>query len=330
MIDHLVIKNFKSIREVVLQPKRVNLFIGEPNTGKTNLIEALALFSEGILIQETNNTAIQEVLRIQSISDLFWNCNVQHPFLVETEAISAEGTFQEKEQSLQIKYEFGTGNVSVAKLNVDAQLQGPAGGIPEEKLTRYYRFDGQIRESKRIASYLLPPHGSNLVSLLRSNPDILHRIQAMFRVQGYYLEIHPVKAELSVSKKESEDLYFRLPFESISQTFQRMVFYKAALESNQNSVLLLDEPDASTFPMYTKELAERIGLDESNQFFITTHNPYALGSIVEKTNRDELAVNIVTLRNFATEVYPLSQDQLSEVLDLNLDLFLNLDRFLER
>ena len=32
----------------ISMPKRVNLFIGEPNTGKTNILEALAVFSEGV------------------------------------------------------------------------------------------------------------------------------------------------------------------------------------------------------------------------------------------------------------------------------------------
>jgi AAA15 family ATPase/GTPase len=44
MIHKLSIRNFKSIRELDLDCRRVNVFIGEPNAGKTNLLEVLSLF----------------------------------------------------------------------------------------------------------------------------------------------------------------------------------------------------------------------------------------------------------------------------------------------
>ena len=47
MVDVLEIKNFKSIRELKLDCKRINIFIGEPNTGKSNILESLGLFSYG-------------------------------------------------------------------------------------------------------------------------------------------------------------------------------------------------------------------------------------------------------------------------------------------
>jgi len=45
LINLLIIKNFKSIKEAQLSCKRINLFIGEPNTGKSNLLESIALLS---------------------------------------------------------------------------------------------------------------------------------------------------------------------------------------------------------------------------------------------------------------------------------------------
>jgi len=45
MIKKLTIKRFKSIRDLSISCKRVNLFIGEPDTGKTNILEALNFLS---------------------------------------------------------------------------------------------------------------------------------------------------------------------------------------------------------------------------------------------------------------------------------------------
>ncbi|MCS6962894.1 AAA family ATPase [Thermoflexus sp.] len=44
-ISYLEIRNFKSIKELRIDCRRVNLFIGPPNTGKSNLLEALGGFS---------------------------------------------------------------------------------------------------------------------------------------------------------------------------------------------------------------------------------------------------------------------------------------------
>ena len=45
MIKNLEIKNFKSIKHLEMECKRINLFIGEPNAGKSNILEALGLAS---------------------------------------------------------------------------------------------------------------------------------------------------------------------------------------------------------------------------------------------------------------------------------------------
>ena len=45
MVDVLEIKNFKSIKHLKLDCKRVNVFIGRPNTGKSNILESLGLLS---------------------------------------------------------------------------------------------------------------------------------------------------------------------------------------------------------------------------------------------------------------------------------------------
>ena len=43
VINTLYIQNFKSIRSAVLHPRRVNLIIGQPNVGKSTVLEAMSL-----------------------------------------------------------------------------------------------------------------------------------------------------------------------------------------------------------------------------------------------------------------------------------------------
>ena len=45
MIKSLNIQNFKSIKHLHLDCKKINIFIGSPNTGKSNLLESIGIFS---------------------------------------------------------------------------------------------------------------------------------------------------------------------------------------------------------------------------------------------------------------------------------------------
>ncbi len=52
MIKNISIKNFKSIKDLEFKAKRINLFIGKPNTGKSNILESLGIFILSFLSRE--------------------------------------------------------------------------------------------------------------------------------------------------------------------------------------------------------------------------------------------------------------------------------------
>ena len=108
-----------------------------------------------------------------------------------------------------------------------------------------------------------------------------------------------------------------------------MFFYSTAIESNKDSLLIFEEPESHTYPFYTKYLAETIALDKSNQYFISTHNPYFLLSVLEKSPRDEIGIFITYFKNYQTRIVTLNEKELTEVLDMGIDLFFNIERFLE-
>ncbi len=99
----------------------------------------------------------------------------------------------------------------------------------------------------------------------------------------------------------------------------------AAITTNKDSVIAFKEPEIHTYPFYTKFLAERIALDKNNQYFISTHSPYTLLPLVEKTPLKELTVNIVYMENYETRAYQLGEEEISELLDYEMDALLNID-----
>ena len=70
-IKFLRIQYFKSIKDVTLHPRRVNLIIGEPNVGKSNLLEAVSLLGAGLL--ERSGKFLDDVIRYETVSNLFYD-----------------------------------------------------------------------------------------------------------------------------------------------------------------------------------------------------------------------------------------------------------------
>jgi predicted ATPase len=115
----------------------------------------------------------------------------------------------------------------------------------------------------------------------------------------------------------------------LSDSMKRFFFYAAILQTSHESALVFDEPDVYAFPPYPKKLGEMIAADETNQFFLTTHNPYLLTALAEKTPSDQLAV-FVAFRDEehgATAATRLSSRQVSELVELGAAIFFNLSDF---
>jgi AAA15 family ATPase/GTPase len=309
MISRVTIANYKSVESADFEARRVNVFIGEPNSGKSNVLETLAFLSSGVMPQ------LQHLFRIQQAADLFFDRELEREIRVNAEGF----------RKWNLKFAGNQFNGNGFSLDSSGRSGGDAFN---DSPVRFYSYRSLTKGSwsNQHFGWLRPPHGDNLPNLLYTNKAVRESISAFFKSKGFRLELRPQDNEILMSK-EVDDVLYSFPFESISETMRRIVFYKAALESNKDAVLVLDEPEANTFPFYTKYLAERIALDTSNQFFLSTHNPYVLMSIIEKTPQTDLAVYVTRMRNYRTELRLLGPEQCAEALELGMDLFLNLDRF---
>lgn len=81
MIERLKIERFKSIRRLDMECRRINLFIGEPNVGKSNILEALGLLSWCGLL----NVPLKDFVRFQSMQHIFYDCLTDEPILIDFE-----------------------------------------------------------------------------------------------------------------------------------------------------------------------------------------------------------------------------------------------------
>ena len=204
------------------------------------------------------------------------------------------------------------------------------GGVPHHaklsrlEVLRFYRFKRDVRFYGGAEKSLLPPDGRNLPSVLTMNEELREIVSEILGEFGYRLLIKPYEDELEIVR-EVEGALVSIPYSLVSDTLRRLIFHLAAIESNENAVITMEEPEAHAFPYYTKYLAERIALDDRNQYFITTHNPYFLMAVLEKAPRREAAVFVTYLEGTETRVARLSDDKIEELMDMGADAFFNLE-----
>ena len=325
MIENLSVKNFKSITDLTINCKRINIFIGEPNTGKSNILEALGLLSWCNYL----SSDLAEYVRLQGIQSLFYDDLLDQQLEISTD-----------EYNVSIRFENDTFNFEVAQLkgneilnksplcsaNYLGDISGQIEILKEAGSIKFYRFSHLNEFPDKSALFLLPPHGSNLFAVVMANKKFRDTMARFFKNFGLNLVLKPQERTFEV-QKQVEDVVFSYPYVLTSDTLQSILFHTIAIESNQNSTLVFEEPESHAFPYYIKYLGEKIALDKSNQYFIATHNPYLLLSIIEKAKKDSVNVFITYFKDYQTKVKCLTEEQLSELM--NYDPFFNLNSFIE-
>ncbi len=332
MIDVLEIRNFKSIKELKLVCSKVNIFVGEPNVGKSNILEVFGVLS---FLAYGNKSPLKKFVRFETLTDLFFDAelenNIQIKLQKRTEIDVFEITFNTEDLFEGIFFTYDRSkNIKTDKkilFRFDYFAKGQKKVEEKFKYIKFYRFEKRNIFPERYPSYLLPPHGLNLLSVLKTSKNLKEIINNIFAPFNYKLMLKPQENKIEIVK-QYQDILISIPYALISDTFQRLIFYITAILSNKDSILVFEEPESHTFPYYTKFLAETTALDDNdNQFFVSTHNPYFLFSILEKSKKEDVAIFIVYMENFETKVRKLTQQEIEEAMNIGLDFFFNLDRF---
>ena len=381
-IKFLRIQNFKSIKDVTLHPRRVNLIIGEPNVGKSNLLEAMTLLG-GITYEQTEKF-MGSFIRYEEPRQLFYDNLVANTIKVETDREVGILFFDKKAKLF--KYLFsdldfyqelaGEAHPYVTNQSVGIIEQAVMHNLPGKEMKLedladsnlsefvYTEFDNQsnfnvegkpgYRETWIIAPFyftpkaysfhkgnlinhdsgdssLSPPSGTNLIEIIRTRPQLYQEIERMFAHYSQELQLRGDINQLDVVKKV-KGLTYSFPYSSVADTLQRIIFYLAAIESNDGAVLLFEEPEAHSFPVYVSKLGRRIVESTNNQFFIDTHSPYLITEILETMLTDdaqagELAMFAAYYEDHQTKVHQLSDEEIRSIRADGIDVFYNMKRF---
>lgn len=325
MIENLHIEHFKSIKELDLDCSKVNLFIGEPNTGKSNILEALGLIS---WVAHSHNNNIQDFIRLRYIQNIFYDNDVGKDVVVHAkdENFDPGVVISFKDSIYNVSIGYPSRSITALELRNFRKENIQIDEINDYRFIKFYRYDFQPNAKKGDSSYLLPPRGDNISTLVFSNKELRKLILPFFKNYGFNLVVKPEEQRIEY-QKTVDDIVYSYPLELLSDTLLRIIFHTIAIETNENSTITMEEPESHSFPFYTKYLGERIARDPTNQYFIATHNPYLLTSILEKSNEEDVSIFVTYYRNYETRVKKLSKEEITELLDV--DPFLNLHHFID-
>ena len=327
MINELEIHNFKSIKDLTLPCKRFNIFIGEPNTGKSNILEALGLLSFIRVRQYQPDAKLDGFVRYERLSNLFYDDRVSEGLSVRCDeaVLNVEGS----DGNFRGKYDgpYGT----IAEIYGDGQtitevINHKGAWSPSIKFYRRPAVEGFIESTY---GSLLPPNGANLPSLLLGSKTFRKQMNLAFVAQGLRLSL-PKQGNKIELLQSHDDVISCYPYKLASESQQRLVFYTAAIDTNGGAALLFEEPETHSFPDDIHYLAEVIERDENgNQYFVTTHSPYFLLTLLHKTPADQILLHLVYSSKHQTRVRSLQPDDLNELREWGGDIFANLGWFLE-
>jgi AAA15 family ATPase/GTPase len=332
LMKYVEISNFKSIKYMELcDCKRINLFVGYPNTGKSNILEALSLFSVPYLSEGDN---LNRLVRAENKFELFFDARTDTCFVTDgysTAEFKTNSSFVLRHEYIGIEKQFffsrGLNLSKRTNSNVDDGEDYWHGDVKK------YTFNANQNWIANSELSLLPPYGENLIDVLTNNMNVAEvKFWIKKELKKFGLEYVIDKASNSpkVQRRLNDSEVLQFPWSSIADTLQRIIFYKTAIASNTDSVLLFEEPEAHAFPPYIRIIANDIAGSKSNQFFIATHSPVIVNEFIEDAEIcKELAIYIVDFKNGETAVKRLANSDLDEIFSNGTDLFFDLERYLD-
>lgn len=342
-INNIEIKNFKSIRHQKIEGcNRINVFIGYPNVGKSNILEAIGLFSVGELSKE--NFSFNQICRVKHFSELYFNSDVRKDILVKINdnptakiqffggnLILVETSYSyisHNEQKIENAFSAQVSSGNYAFIQSDLKF------IPAIKdlvgNVKKYEFEKNISINAQRPLSLAIPNGNNLFDVLQGDSNLRQEVVALFADYQLKLVLDMNDQAFKFQKELLDGTVVTIPYHQVADTLRRLIFYKAAIRTNKDSILLFEEPEAQMFPPYIKKLTTDILMDKGgNQFFIATHSPYVLSELIEEAE-DDLAVYVVDYDKGETIIKRLTDEQVLEVAQYGIDLFFNLESYLDK
>ena len=323
------IQNFKNIRYVEFELSTVNVLIGPPSSGKTNILEALYLYGFKTRYKLLENKEYfydieQHIMEnmYKDIKNIFYRKDVR-----ERPKILIKGY-----STLEVYYEPGNapfnGALNNKPLNDFLELDGS-----KYPLTILYREPYRTYLNRPGGEYLYPDFSNIYYILVREYPDILEHLEkTLNNLYNIYLSRLPDPPEVRFIDAR---LKIASTLEELSRSIKDYVLYTTAILSNEyvqkehnaQPIVLLDNMDAYLHPRLIQEFVETLRHVRNVCVVLTTNNEDTLQMIVSNVPRTHVKI-LGVLRNVngCTEVVELNRNK---ILGLTIEYGMSIIRNLE-
>lgn len=323
--------DLRNERSFISNSERIKIKTTLPNVGKTLANMAISIKAPSQPVKELDYDVDLSKFSKDALLELM-------AVGVKKKIEDSIGDLQDsKEISRQIKTEIAKLEAGIWSLPVSISLDSRLNlmftnrnrgqSYSDTPRVNYYKFPQTFAFKKPsiFVHNLLPPSGANLLEIIEHDKLLEKELSKLFSEYGLKLLFDKTNQTLRIDKPLKENTA-SFPFSSIADTLQRIIFFKSAIASNEDSILLLEEPEAHCFPPYITHIAKEIINSKSNQFFIATHSPYILDTFLENARAD-LTIFMADFKDGQTVIKRLTNAQLNDVYEYGLDLFFNSELF---
>jgi len=344
------IRNYKSVEDVKMRLGRVTVLLGPAASGKSNILEALALatyFDRYALYD--NVELLYKLIRTEEVTDLF-------TFYDLTKVVEISLNASEWNRHLRLYFQKGlrleVNNKQLPVVESPTQRHGNhlclrskkfycfhmegiknlLGAVGDRVLGRFYGFDrfrgdvisGITGGGKVEAPVdLLREDGMNIYVVAKRQLEVIRDINAELQEFGR-IEIKLMREgivlfdnDVEMRPSAASDSIYRVLYNLIG--LSSTVYFVKAGGLEGRALVLLEEPEAQVFPQFFSILAKYVDkLSEVGYVVISTHNPILVSLL-----RDKVDVTLYYVHRGEkglTEVAELDKDKLAQELVTSLDL----------
>jgi len=307
MIEKIHIQNFKSIYDLELEVGRVNLFIGENGSGKSNLLEALVFVSASESNMLANEFLVSRGLRVpepelmrsafyeedrdkditiqidykEDISDTYYLSHDNQPYsnwVFTTNLIQLITDYENYSNEEEYNNYYG-----YMRLKNIINFKNFIIYSPENTALRVFQKEGQIQP--------LGINGEGLLKLLKvinnyEDKSYINTIIESLQLFNWFEDITIPSDISSMEDKviiKDKYLYREFTQRSANEGFLFILFYITLIVAKETpKAFAIDNIDASLNPkLCTKlmTLLTDLAKKYDKQIFLTTHNPAILDGI---------------------------------------------------
>lgn len=325
-INNIEISNFKSIKHLKIDGcKKINVFVGMPNAGKSNILEALGLF--GYLNHPPYSKKTNEFVRFNNLYQLCFNGNVKENIKININNLGKLNLTLKRESSEETYFE-----IDKLKYNFIRKDGTTTNLVSETDLAMIKKYDFKNIDNQKTGDITLEfPFGENIGQIISQNQKLRNNVVQYLKENNLKSVIKSGNYEFAIQKDLEDGTVFELPYNMVADTLQRLIFYKAAIMSNENTVLLFEEPEAHCFEPYILEFTNGVKYDDNdNQFFIVTHSDFIIKEFLRDDESKE-NTNIYLVNNIdgETQVKLLEKDKNEDVYEYGMNVFFNFESLWE-